>query len=108
MDLDEILEQYKALMIWHKYVKIIAAVLLAVMIGFIAWGIFSDFLKSILIISGAVFGIGGVVLYLAVHRLYIRTGSTVVDFLKAAGMSDSEIGALVREKSIELPGYSNK
>lgn len=107
MSLDEILEQYKALMVWHKYVKITAAVLLAVMVGFIVWGIFSADLRLILIITGFVFGVCGTALYLAVHRLFIKTGVTLVNYLKASGMSDREIDDLSAKNKITFPKAHN-
>lgn len=103
MNLEEIIDQYKALTIWHKYVKIAAAVLLAVMVGFVTWGIFNADLRIMLIVTGVVFGACGTGLYLAVHRLYIKTGVTFVDYLRASGMSDREIADLSAKYAVSFP-----
>ncbi len=103
MNLDEILDQYKVLMVWHKYVKILAAVLLAVMIGFIIWGILYIDLRPMLIITGVVFGVCGAALYIAVHRLCIKTGRTLVGYLKTLGMSEKEMADLSAKHKIEFP-----
>lgn len=109
MNLDEILEQYKLLTVWHKAVKIMAAVLLAAMIGFIVWGLFIPGLRTMLIVVGCVFGACGVCLYIVVHRLYNKTGLVIGEYLvKFQGMSESEIEALLREKRLSLPGFSGK
>lgn len=106
MNLDEILEQYKTMMLWHKYIIILAAVLLAAMVGAVVWGIFTAELRILLIITGVVFGACGVALYLIVHRLYIKTGTALAAYLRALEKSDAEIEEIVRDNGIALPGFS--
>lgn len=106
MSLEEILEQYKVLVIWHKYVKVTAAVLLAVMVGFVAWGIFNAELRLLLIITGVVLGGCGAGLYLVVHRLYIKTGKAVLEYLRYSGMSEREIAEITVKYQITLPEFN--
>lgn len=108
MSLEEILEQYKVLVTWHKYVRVIAVILLAVMVGFVVWGIFNPELRLILIITGAVFGVCGAGLYFAVHGMYIKTGKTVLEYLRYSGKSESDIIDLTVKYQITLPDINTK
>lgn len=103
-ELDELLDQYKVLEVWHKMVKITAVVLLAVMVGFILWGVFvSDFpdLRLLLIIAGVVFGVGGAGLFFVVNRLYNNARTVFGDYFNASGMSEDEVRELLDKHGIK-------
>lgn len=101
MDLDELLEQFKMLTIWHKGVTITAAALLAVMAGFIVWGIAAEEIRILLIVAGVILGICGAGLYLTVHILFNKTKKVFGEYFRASKMSEEEIRSLLDKHQIK-------
>lgn len=101
MDLDELLEQFKMLTIWHKGVAFVAAGLLAVMLGLIVWGITAEEIRTLLIVSGVILGVCGAGLYLTVHILFNKTKKVFKEYFEASGMSESEIRSLLDKHQIK-------
>lgn len=101
MDLDELLEQFKMLLIWHKGVTVTMGILLAGMVVMIVFGIMAEEIRTLLIVSGVIFGICGVGLYLIVHTLLGKTKKVFVDYFAASQMSESEIRSLLDKHGIK-------
>ena len=101
MDLDELLEQFKMLTVWHKGVTITAAALLAVMIGFVIWGITAEEIRTLLIVAGSILGVCGAGLFVTVHLLYNKTKKVFTDYFKASKMSEEEIRSLLDKHQIK-------
>lgn len=101
MDLDELLEQFKVLTVWRKSVTVIAAVFLAVMAGFIAWGIAAEEMRLLLIAAGLVLGVCGAGSYLVVRSLFNKTKKVFKDYFKASKMSEEEIRSLLDKHKIK-------
>lgn len=101
MDLDELLEQFKMLTIWHKCVAVTAVVLLAVMLGLIIWGIAAVEIRVLLIVSGLILGVCGAGLYLTVHILFNKTKKVFREYFKASQMSEEEIRILLDKHQIK-------
>lgn len=101
MDLDELLEQFKLLKFWHKCVTITAAVLLAVMLGLIVWGIAAEEIRILLIVSGLILGVCGAGLYITVHILFNKTKKVFKEYFEVSKMSESEIRSLLDKHQIK-------
>ena len=101
MDLDELLEQYKALAVWHTGVAVTAAVLLALMLGLIVWAIAAAEIRILLIVSGLIIGACGAGLYLTVHILFNKTKKVFKEYFEASKMSESEIKSLLDKHQIK-------
>ena len=101
--IQEALENYKILRIWHKAVCVISALLLCGMIGFVIWGIFYADLRWILIVFGIVIGICGIVLYLTVRSTCLKAGSLILDYFRVSEkMSEDRLLEKARELKISI------
>lgn len=99
---DDVIEQYKLLRGLHKAACIIAVVLMVCMAGFAVWGILFEPLRWVLIPFGIVLGICGAVLYIKIHGIFIKTGSAILDYFRAAGMSELDLLQKARELDIKI------
>ncbi len=100
--IEDVLEQYKILRTWHKTAYIAAIVMICCMIGFVAWGIFFAELRLLLISFGIVLGVCGAVLYVMMHRIYVKTGAAILDYFKASGMSEQDLMKKAEELRIKI------
>lgn len=99
---DEVIENYKILRLWHHSTCVISAFMVCCMIGAVVWGIIDSGLRFVLIPAGTVLGVCGIVLFIVVHRLFIKTSATVLDYFKTVcKMSESEI--LEKAKELKIP-----
>lgn len=101
MDLDELLEQFKTLTVWRKGVIVIAAILLAAMLGLIVFAVAAEELRTLLIIAGVLLGICGAGLYLTVRILFNKTKKVFKEYFEASKMSESEIRSLLDKHGIK-------
>ena len=107
--MDEVIENFKVLRLWHASACFIAVSLICCMIGTVVWGIFNFELRWLMISAGAVLGICGIVLYIVIHRTYIKTSSTILDYFRAAAkMSETEILEKARELKIPKKAIQNE
>ena len=106
--IDEVIENYKVLRLWHNAVCFISAFMICCMIGAVIWGIFNSELRFILRSAGIVPGICGAALFLVVHKLLIKTSYAVLDFFKTiCKMPDSEVLEKARELKIPQKAIKN-
>ncbi len=101
--IDTVLEQYELLRIWHKTAYVAAIVMLCCMIGFIVWGILFEPLRGILIAFGIVMGVCGTVMYVMMHRIFVKTSAAILDYFRASGMTEPEIQQKAKEYKIKIP-----
>ncbi len=101
--IDTVLEQYELLRIWHKTAYVAAIVMVCCMIGFIVWGILFEPLRGILIAFGIVMGVCGTVMYVMMHRIFVKTSAAILDYFRASGMTELEILQKARELKIKFP-----
>ena len=99
--IDDVIEQYGILRTWHKTAYIAAIVMICCMIGFVVWGIFFEGLRLLLISFGIVMGVCGIVLYVTIRRIYVKTGTAILDYFKASGMSEPDLMKKARELKIK-------
>lgn len=100
--IDDVLEQYGILRTWHKTAYIAAIVMICCMIGFVVWGILFAELRLLLISFGIVLGVCGAVLYVMMHRIYVKTGAAIMDYFKASGMSETDLRKKAQELKIKV------
>lgn len=100
--IDDVLEQYGILRTWHKTAYIAAIVMICCMIGFVVWGIFFAELRLLLISFGIVMGVCGIVLYVMMHRICVKTGAAILDYFKASGMSETDLIKKANELKIKI------
>ena len=99
---DEVIESYKVLRVWHNSTCFISAFMMICMIGAVIWGISFPEYRFTIIVAGAVLGICGAVLFIVVHRLYIKTSVTLLEYFKAVcKMSDSKV--LEKAQELKIP-----
>lgn len=101
--IDDVLEQYGILRIWHKTALAAAIVMLCCMIGLVVWGILFEPLRGILIAFGVVMGVCGAALYLAMHKVFFKTSAAILDCFRASGMTELEILQKARDYKITIP-----
>lgn len=101
--IDSVLEQFEILRIWHKTAYIAAIVMVCCMIGFIVWGILFEPLRWMMIAFGIVMGVCGVVLYVMMHRIFVKTSAAILDYYRAAGLTEPEIQQKAQELKIKIP-----
>ena len=99
---EAVIEQYKLLRGLHKTACIVAVVLMVCMAGFVVWGILFEPLRWVLIPFGIVLGICGAVLYVSIHRTYVKTGAAILNYFRTAGMSELELLKKARELDIRI------
>ena len=100
--IEDVIEQYKLLRGLHKTACIVAIVLMVCMAGFVVWGILFEPLRWVLIPFGIVLGICGAVLYVTIHRTYVKTSAAILDYFRASGMSELELLQKARELNIKI------
>lgn len=100
--IEDVVEQYKLLRTWHKITCVIAAVLMVCMVGFTVWGILYAPLRWLLISFGIVMGICGAVMYVMIHRIYIKTGAAILNYFRTSGMNELELLEKARELNIKI------
>lgn len=101
--IEDVLEQFGILRAWHKTAYIISAVLIACMIGFVAWGIMFEPMRVLLIAFGVVMGICGAVLFITMRKTYLKTGAAILDYFRKSGMSEEDILKKAEELKISVP-----
>ncbi len=101
--IDSVLEQFELLRIWHKTAYVAAIVMICCMIGFIVWGILFEPLRGMLIAFGVVIGICGTVMFVMMHRIFVKTSAAILDYYRATGMTEPEIQQKARELKIKIP-----
>ena len=99
---DEVIENYTILRFWHNSTCFISAFMVCCMTAAVIWGIFNPELRFVLISAGAVLGLCGIVLFIVVHRLFIKTSKTMLDYFRSVcKMPDVEI--LEKAKELKIP-----
>lgn len=101
--IDSVLEQFELLRIWHKTAYVAAIVMVCCMVGFIVWGILFEPLRGMLIAFGIVIGVCGTVMFVMMHRVFVRTSAAILDYYRATGMTEPEIQQKARELKIKIP-----
>lgn len=100
--IDDVLEQYGILRTWHKTAYIAAIVMICCMVGFTVWGILFAELRLLLISFGIVMGVCGIILYVMMHRIYVKTGAAIMDYYRASGMSETDLRKKAQELKIKV------
>lgn len=106
--IDEVLEQYGTLRTWHKTICVISALLVLCMIGFVTWGILYEDLRVLLIVFGVIMGVCGVVLFVMMHRIFLKTGAAILDYFRATKMSEDDVLKKAQELKIPVPGKKDQ
>lgn len=101
MDPDELLEQFKNLAVWRKGVMIMSGIMLAAMIGMIVFGIIAVEIRTLLIVTGVIFGLCGIGLYIVIHILFNKTKNVFREYFKASHMTESEVRSLLDKHGIK-------
>ena len=99
--IDDVLEQYGLLRTWHKIICVISGVLVLCMAGFVIWGILYADLRILLIAFGVIMGVCGVVLFVMMHGIYLKTGNAILDYFRSEKMSEDDV--LKKARDLKIP-----
>lgn len=99
--IEDVLEQFGILRVWHKTAYIISAILAACMAGFVIWGIMFEPMRWLLIVFGIVMGICGAVLFISMRNTYIKTGTAILDYFRSTGLAEEDV--LKKAAELKIP-----
>lgn len=100
--LEEVVENFKILRLWYYCTCVISAFMILCMTGAAVWGILDPDFRWIIISAGIVLGICGIVLFIVVRGIYIKTSSAVLDYFRlVCKMPDAEI--LQKAQELKIP-----